>query len=84
MTKISEVQFIKPVSFGGQITSANGKVVGDRPGQTPMDIELDEEQTFFKLSKNMNGKMRHKFVPMSNVSGFEVVEEVKPQAQVKK
>ena len=80
--RVKEVQFINPVSFGGQITSANGKVVGDRPGQTPIDIEVDEKQRFFKLSKVMDGKSRVKYVPMSNVSGFEIIEEeVKPAAK---
>ena len=73
--KVKEVQFINVVSFGGQIKSCNGKVVGDRPGQTATDIEVDEKQRFFKLSRVMDGKMRVKYVPMSNVSGFEVIEE---------
>jgi hypothetical protein len=81
VTKIKEVQFINVVSFGGQIKSCNGKVVGDRPGQEAAEIELDEKQRFFKMSKVMNGKLRSKYVPMSNVSGFEIIEEevvVKP------
>ena len=81
--KVKEVQFVNVVSFGGQIKSCNGRVVGDRPGQTPTDIEVDEKQRFFKLSKVMDGKLRVKYVPMSNVSGFEVVEEDKPAAPKK-
>ena len=81
--KVKEVQFINVVSFGGQIKSCNGRVVGDRPGQVPTDIEVDEKQRFFKLSRIMEGKLRTKYVPMSNVSGFEVIEEDKP-APVKK
>ena len=73
--KVREVQFVNVVSFGGQIKSCNGKVVGDRPGQTATDVEVDEKMRFFKLSRIMDGKLRVKYVPMSNVSGFEIVEE---------
>ena len=84
--KVKEVQFINVVSFFGQIKSCNGRVVGDRPGQVPTDIEVDEKLRFFKLSRIHDGKLRVKTVPMSNVSGFDLAEEeVKPVVpQVKK
>ncbi len=83
--RVSEVQFINVVSFAGQIKSCNGRVVGDRPGQVPTEIEVDEKMRFFKLSRIIDGKPRVKYVPMSNVSGFEVVEEVEaPKVAPKK
>lgn len=75
--KINHVDFIAVVSFGGSLKSASGKVVGDRPGQTPMDITLLDGTTF-RLRKTINGKERIKYVPITNVSGYEVDEEVKP------
>ena len=50
---------------------------------TPVNIDLDEKMRFVRLSKTTNGKEVVKFVPMSNVSGFEVIEEpvAKPVAK---
>lgn len=77
--KIGSVQFINVVAFGGQIKSAqDGTVVGDRAGQTPTTIMLDDKQRFFELSKTVNGKVMRKVVPMSNVSGFEIIDEPAP------
>lgn len=75
--KIKNVQFRNVVSFGGQLQSAGGHV-GDRPGSVPMEVELDDEQRFFKLSKNVNGVATVRFVPMENVASFEPMPEVKP------
>lgn len=77
--KIAGVQFINVVSFGGQIKSAqDGSVVGDRAGQTPTVITLDDKQRFFELTKTINGRVLKKLVPMSNVSGFEPMDEPIP------
>lgn len=74
--KVTHVDFIAVVSLGGSLKSASSKsVVGDRPGQTPMDITVDEDMRFVRLVKHVNGKERVKYVPMTNVSGFEVEEE---------
>lgn len=79
--KITHVDFISVVSFGGSLKSFSQKVVGDRPGQTPGVVTLSDDGTLFKLEKHINGKLRTKYVPMTNVSGFEVEEEVKPQVK---
>jgi len=82
--KVTHVDFIAVVSLGGSLKSASNKVVGDRPGQTPMEISVDEDMKFIRLVKTVNGKEKVKYVPMTNVSGFEVEEPAKPQpAQVK-
>lgn len=83
--KITHVDFIAVVSLGGSLKSASSKsVVGDRPGQTPMDITVDEDMKFIRLSKTVNGKEKVKYVPMTNVSGFEVDDSATKPAQVTK
>lgn len=78
--RIKTVQFKNVVSFGGQLQSAGG-LVGDRPGATAMEVELDDEQRFFKLTKFVNGKEATRFVPMENVASFEPAPvEAKPAA----
>mgnify|MGYP000191185503 CR=1 FL=1 len=76
--KVTHVDFISVVSFGGSLKSASSKgVVGDRPGQLPMRITADEDMKFIKLEKHINGNLRTKYVPMTNVSGLEVEDEAK-------
>ena len=41
-TPIRSVQFVAPISFGGQKKSLGRNAVGDRPGQTGADIEIDD------------------------------------------
>lgn len=82
--KLARVDFINVVNFCGAIRSASSlSVSGERPGMTPIDIVLDEKMRFVRLSKTTNGKEVVKFVPVSNVSGFEVVDEepAKPAAK---
>lgn len=81
--KIKSVQFRDPVSFGGLLQSASTNVVGDRPGATPMQIELDDAGRFFELSKAVNGKPSTRVVPMENVASFEPMDEpaAKPVAK---
>lgn len=84
--KVVHVDFIAVVSLGGSLKSASSRgVVGDRPGATPMEISVDEDMKFVRLVKHVNGKEKVKYVPMTNVSGFEVEEEVvaKPTAAPK-
>lgn len=83
---VIRVDFINVVNFLGAIKSASSKtVVGDRPGQTPTEIDLDEKMRFIRLSRTHNEKPYVKYVPMSNVSGFEIEEAAKPAApEVKK
>lgn len=82
---VIRVDFINVVNFLGAIKSASSKtVVGDRPGQTPTDIDIDEKMRFIRLSRTHNEKPYVKYVPMSNVSGFEVEEEIAKPAEVKK
>lgn len=83
---VIRVDFINVVNFLGAIKSASSKtVVGDRPGQTPTEIDLDEKMRFIRLSRTHNEKPYVKYVPMSNVSGFEIEEATKPAApEVKK
>lgn len=77
--KITHVDFVAVVSFGGSLKSATSRgVVGDRPGQVPMEISIDDKAKFIELKKHINGKLRVKYVPMTNVSGFEVEDEAKP------
>lgn len=84
MKKLAQVEFCNIVSFGGSLKSAtSGGVIGDRPGQTPMEIELSDDLCFVTLRKKVNNIMRSKVVPMTNVSSFEYPEEKKTE-QVKK
>lgn len=76
--KLKNVHFIHPVSCGGQITSASsGAVVGDRPGQTPFDIEMVETGGFptVKLSRTVQGKPMSVVVPITNVAGFVLLDQ---------
>lgn len=74
---ILKVDFANVVNFCGAIRSATSNtVVGDRPGQVPTTIELDEKMRFIRLSRLSNGREAVKYVPMSNVTGFEVDESV--------
>lgn len=88
--KILNVQFINPVAHGGGIKSASSTSASnpERAGSTPFDIEFDPESNLFKVTRTVNGKSISKFVPMTNVSGFEMADEpkseVKPAAAVKK
>ena len=81
--KLAQVDFVAIVSFGGSLKSAtSGSVIGDRPGQTPVDIELTEDMCFVKLTKKLNGKMKTKYVPMTNISSLEYPE--KPAEKTEK
>lgn len=80
--KIVHVDFISVVSFGGSLKSVTSRgVVGDRPGQKAADIELLEGD-ILKITREVNGITRSKYVPMTNVASFEV-EEVKAAPAVK-
>lgn len=79
--KIKNLQFKNVVSFGGQLQSASVNVVGDRPGATPMSIELDDSMRFFELIKSVNGIRTTKIVPMDNVASFEPLDEPKVEAK---
>lgn len=80
-TKVLKVEFINPVSLGGQIKSAStvSPANPDRPGSTPFTIELDEAATMFQITKKEAHRTVVKYVPMSNVSGFEVIPEAKKE-----
>ena len=80
--KIKTIQFKSVVSFGGQLQSASVDPVGDRPGSTPMSIELDDSMRFFELIKSVNGRRTTKIVPMDNVASFEPLDE--PKVEPKK
>lgn len=72
--KIARVAFIHPVQCAGSITSASaGKVVGDRPGQTPFEIDLVEIAGLpcVRISKHAAGKFFSTHVPIFNVGFFE-------------
>lgn len=81
--KIASVQFINPVAHGGGIKSASSTSASnpERAGSTPFEIEFDPESNLFKVTRTVQGKVVSKFVPMSNVSGFEMADE--PKAEVK-
>ncbi len=85
--RISEVQFVHVVSFGGQIKSASGTSPGrpDRPGSKPHEILFDPESMTFSLTGKIGPVMRTKYVHVSNVSGWEVAppEEKKEEAAKK-
>jgi hypothetical protein len=72
--RLSFVQFVNVVNFGGSIQSANDNPngVGDRPGAGGTVIELDDAQAFVKLTRTLNGKPTTRYVPMSNIATFEV------------
>jgi hypothetical protein len=74
--KLDNVQFVNTVSFGGQLQSASIRAVGDRPGQGGMTIEIDEKMRFVALTKAVNGIMKTRLVPMSNIASFEPIIEV--------
>lgn len=84
--KLSYVQFIHPVSFGGQLQSASNRAVGDRPGQGNMEIELGvlEGVSCISLSKLVNGVPATRLVPLSNVAMFEAAEVEVSKAPAKK
>jgi len=84
--KLSYVQFIHPVSFGGQLQSASNRAVGDRPGQGGMEIELGtvEGVQCVALSKSVNGKPATRLVPMTNIAAFDAAEVEAPKAVAKK
>lgn len=70
MTPLKSVQFINTVSFGGQKQSLNRAIVGDRPGQTSADIEIDDKQRFISLRRKVSGVEEEVIVPMTNVASF--------------
>ncbi len=78
--KLTYVQFINPVSFGGQLQSASNKPVGDRPGQGAMAIELGsfEGARCVALTKTINGVPTTRMVPLTNVAMFEPAEPTTP------
>lgn len=67
---IKSVQFVNTVSFGGQKQSLNRAIVGDRPGQTSADIEIDEKHRFISLKRKVSGVEEEVIVPMTNVASF--------------
>lgn len=83
--KLTRVQFVHTVSFGGMLQSAGNNPVGNRPGEGNTEIELDEKMRFVALTKVVNGKDKTILVPMSNVASFEAAEVVEaPKPVVKK
>lgn len=83
MTKLSLVQFVNVVSFGGQLQSASLRPVGDRPGQGTMEILADLDKGLVYLTKNVNGRPVTKLVPMSNIASFELLEAPKAESSKK-
>lgn len=83
--KIITVEFIHPVSCGGSIKTASAdSVVGDRPGQTPFKISLDESG-FIRVEKKTSAlKPVVRYVPMSNVSSIGIDESEEKPVEVKK
>lgn len=82
--KIKSVCFISNINLGGQVKTASTVSPShpDRPGSTPYAIELNEEETMFKITKAQPGKATIvKYVPMTFVSDFEVLEEAKPEVK---
>lgn len=72
--RLKSCQFVSVVSFGGQLQSCSTTAVGDRPGQSGAELELDEKMRFIAITKLVNGKTQTKLVPMSNVASFEMAE----------
>lgn len=72
--RLKHVQFKTTVSFGGQLQSASINPVGDRPGQSGCEIDLDEKTQTISIAKVMNGKHTIRHVPMSNVAAYEILE----------
>ncbi len=69
--KIAKVAFINVVQCAGSVTTAHAfNVVGNRPGQTPFEIELVELGGIpcVKLSKQAGGKHHQVHVPIFNVN----------------
>lgn len=81
--RLKQVQFASNVSFGGMLQSATTALVGNRPGETAMDIEFDEARSLVALTKTLNGKIVTKFVPLTNIVAFEI-DETPVKVQVKK
>lgn len=72
--KIARVSFINVVQCGGSVTTASAvTVTGNRPGQTPFEIDLVEIGGIpsIKLQKFAGGKHLQTHVPIFNVSHFE-------------
>lgn len=87
--QIKRIDFIAPVNFGGTLKSISTTVSGARAGETPAVLEMDPDMRFVSLTKHVNGKEAVKIVPMSNVSGMDIIDEPKPapveaKAQAKK
>lgn len=76
--KLTKVQFANNVSFGGMLQSASTEPVGDRPGEGAMSIDYDEKLALVSLTKKVNGVLKTKLVPLSNVVAFEIADEPKP------
>lgn len=79
--KIKTVQFCTPVNFGGTLVSASCKPVGDRIGESGTVIELSDDKCFISLSKNVNGIPTTKWVPLTNVACYELLD-VAPEKKV--
>ena len=69
--KLASVQFINVVSFGGQLQSLSINPSGERPGEKPNEILLDETTQLIQLKRIVNGVPKVRYVPMSNVASFE-------------
>ena len=76
--QIKRIDFIAPVNFGGTLKSISTTVSGARPGETAATLEMDPEMRFVSLTKHVNGKEAVKIVPMTNVSGMDIIDEPKP------
>ena len=69
-TPIKSVQFVSPISFGGQKKSLGRNAAGDRPGQMGADIEVDDKHRFITCSRTVANIYEETIVPMTNVASF--------------
>lgn len=86
--QIKRIDFIAPVNFGGTLKSISTTVSGARPGEVAAKLDMDADMRFVSLTKQVNGVEAVKIVPMTNVSGMDIIaDEPKPvetKAQAKK
>lgn len=74
--KLDSVQFISVVNHYGQhLQGASNVNVGDRPGQPPFDITLDDSGPM-PCVKLVKGD-RTTLVPLTNVASYRAISEAK-------
>jgi hypothetical protein len=82
--QIKRIDFIAPVNFGGTLKSISTTVSGARPGETPAKLDMDEDMRFVSLTKHVNGVESVKIVPMTNVSGMDIIADEPKPVEAKK